>query len=392
MSEISRRRLIISIVAAAFIFLIAYVVTIIPYLKYTRGIYEFLAFLLVADLAFALPGKWRDAATIAATLVFGLAATELICAAFEANPPITARGFAAARPILGWGPTAPGVYHSSETGWGGVKIYDVDYTIDKHLLRRTLSAANGPTVAFVGDSMTFGQGLEDSQTLPQDFADLNERKIRVLNFGFPGYGPQQFLRAMETRVFDPLLKDTKIFVYETAAWHAERASCLAGFMARAPRYELHNGKLIYEGACTEGLNRILRDIFMNGAAYHRLIEPFVNAVGPHDIEIYLAELQRCAQLVKEKYGARLVIVYLAGNDKYLAKSGFTDAMIEDRLRRSGIDLIDATLSPKDFPPGASLTIPGDGHPSAIANHARAALLQHFLTAARTSGAAAVTLK
>ena len=388
MSYVSRRRLVIFFIVPVSIFLIAYVVTIIPYFKFTRGIYESLAFLLVADLAFALSGKWRDGVAVIAALIFGLATTELICAAFEANSPITARGFAAARPVLGWGPSAPGVYHSSETKGGGIKIYDVDYTIDRHLLRRTLSAATGPTAAFFGDSLTFGQGLSDPQTLPQDFADLNARKIRVLNFGFPGYGPQQFLRATETGVFDPLLKDTKIFVFETAAWHAERASCLAGFMARAPRYELHNGKLIYEGACAEGLNRILRDIFMNGAAYNRLIAPFVNVVGPADIKIYLAELRRCAELVKQKYNGRLVILYLAGNDKYLAKTGITDAMIETRLRHSGIDLIDGTLSAKDFPAGTSLTIPGDGHPSAIANRARAELLQHFLAA---PGASATTL-
>ncbi|MHB8883999.1 MAG: SGNH/GDSL hydrolase family protein [Methylovirgula sp.] len=394
MSNVSRRRLIIFFIVPASIFLIAYVVTIIPYLKYTRGIYEFLAFLLVADLAAALSGKWRDAAIIAATLVFGFATTELVCAAFESNAPITARGFAAARPVLGWGPSAPGVYHSSETAWGGVKIYDVDYTIDDHLLRRTVSAANGPTVAFFGDSMTFGQGLGDSQTLPQDFSNLNGGKLRVLNFGFPGYGPQQFLRAMETGIFDPLLANAKTFVFETAAWHAERASCLAGFMARAPRYELRNGKLVYSGACSEGLNRVLHDIFMNGAAYNRLIAPFANAVGPADIKIYLAELQRCAELVKQKYNGRLVIVYLAGNAKYLAKTGFTDAMIEARLRHAGMDVIDATLSPKDFPPGTLFKIPGDGHPTAIANRARAAMLQQFLTVARggTSKSMDITLK
>lgn len=392
MSIVLRRRLFTFLVAPALIFLIAYGVTIIPYLKYTRGIYEFLAFLLAADAAVALSGKWRDGATVIAALIFGLAATELVCAGLQADSPITARSFAAARPILGWGPSAPDIYHSSLTGRAGTKIYDVDYTIDGHLLRRTLSAAAGPTVAFFGDSLTFGQGLRDSETLPQDFADLNARKTRVLNFGFPGYGPQQFLRALETGIFDPLLSDTRIFVYETAAWHAERASCLAGFMARAPRYEMRNGKPVYVGACAEGLNRVFHEIFMNGAAYHRLIEPFMNTVGPADIEIYLAEMQRCAELVKQKYNGRLIVLYLAGNDKYLAKSGFTDAMIEARLRRSGIDLIDATLSPKDFPPGTLFKIPGDGHPTAIANRARAALLQHVLTVARASKGTIATLK
>lgn len=142
----------------------------------------------------------------------------------------------------------------------------------------------------------------------------------------------------------------------------------------------------------KGWRRVWREIFVDGAAFRRFIRPIETAVGPADIELYLAELRRCAELVKQKYGARLVILYLGGNDKYLAKSGFTDAMIEDRLRRSGIDLIDATLSPKDFPPGTLLAIPGDGHPTAIANRARAALLQHFLAVASASSGATVTLK
>lgn len=385
MSSSLRRRLVIFIVVPAIVLLIAYFITCIPYLKYTRGIYEFLAFVLVADLAIALPGKWRDAAAVVASLIFGLAAIELICAGFESDgPSIETRGFSTARPALGWGPSAPGVYHGSRMGSDGATIYNVAYTIDHNLLRRTLSAPSGPTVAFFGDSMTFGQGLPDSETLPQVFADLNARKIRVLNFGFPGYGPQQFLHALDTGLFDPLLTDAKTFVYETAAWHAERASCLAGFMVRAPRYVLRNGRLVFTGACGEGLNRAFGDIFMSGAAYHRLIEPFANRVGPADIEIYLAELRRCAELVKEKYGARLVVLYLAESDRYLAKSGFTDAMIEARLQQSGIDLIEATLAPKDFPPGTSLSIPGDGHPSAVANRARAALLQQFLAASSAS--------
>ncbi len=392
MSNILRRRLVIFIIVPAVVLSGAYFISSIPYLKYTRGIYQFLAFVLVADLAVALKGRWRDAVTVVATTLFGLAATELVCAGLEADPSVETRGFSISRPVLGWGPSAPGIYHGRRTGPGGALIYDSDYTIGDRLLRRTLSAPAGPTVAFFGDSMTFGQGLADSETLPQVYADLTGRKTRVLNFGFPGYGPQQFLRPLETGLFDPLLSDTKIFVYETAAWHAERSSCLAGFMVRAPRYELRNGKPVFVGACAEGLARVWREIFVDGAAFRRFIRPIETAVGPADIELYLAELRRCAELVKQKYGARLVILYLGGNDKYLAKSGFTDAMIEDRLRRSGIDLIDATLSPKDFPPGTLLAIPGDGHPTAIANRARAALLQHFLAVASASSGATVTLK
>jgi len=108
------------------------------------------------------------------------------------------------------------------------------------------------------------------------------------------------------------------------------------------------------------------------------VQPFVNIAKPADLQIYIAQLRRSAELVKQKYGARLIVLYLSESDRYLAKSGFTDAMIMERLRQSGIELIDATLSPKEFPPGTLLTIPGDGHPTAIANRARAALLKNYL--------------
>jgi len=379
MSPNLRRCLVVFVLVPPLICIAAYFVTVISYSKYTHGIYEFLAFLLVADLAVGSRGGWRNAAIVIAATIFGLAAIELASAAMEADPLIEPPGFYTSRPVLGWGPSAPGVYHSKKILSGGALIYDVDYTIDDHLLRRTLSALAGPSVAFFGDSFTFGRGLGDSQTLPQAYADLTARKIRILNFGFPGYGPQQFLRALETGLFDPLLSDTKTFVYLTAAWHVGRSSCREVFVTRAPRYELRDGEPVFVGACAEGLNRPLREIFMNCAAYRRLLKPFVSAVGPADVEVYLAEFRRSAELVKQKYAARLIVLYLSGNDDYLAKSGFTDAIIKERLQHFGIEVIDATLSPKDFPPGSSLTIRGDGHPTAIANRARAALLRNYLS-------------
>jgi hypothetical protein len=375
------RHIVVFVLVPIALFAAAYLITAIAYSKYTRGFYEFLAFVLVADLAVGLRGSWRNAATVVAATIFGLAAIELASAAMEANLPLYPRGFETTVPVLGWGPSAPAVYHSAEMGEGGAPIYSVDYTIDDHLLRRTLSGTGGPSVAFFGDSFMFGQGLPDTDTLPQDYADLTGRKVRVLNFGFPGYGPQQFLRALETGMFDPLLTNTKRFVYLTAAWHAGRASCRDDFMARAPRYELRGGEPVFVGACREGLVRFFQDAFMSSAAFRRFLRPVADSVGPRDVEIYLAEFRRCAELVKQKYGGRLIVLYMSGNDPYLAKSRFTDASIKKRLRQSGVEVVDATLDPKDFPAGTALSIPGDGHPTAIANRTRAALLKDYLAEA-----------
>jgi hypothetical protein len=56
--------------------------------------------------------------------------------------------------------------------------------------------------------------VNDAETLPQVFADAIERKQRVLNLGFPGYGPHQFLRELETGYFDNVVgSQPKLFVW-----------------------------------------------------------------------------------------------------------------------------------------------------------------------------------
>src|SRR5579883_2687828 len=262
---ISVRRGIVYVAIPLTLVLTAVVVTVVAYSKYTRGIYLSLGFLLAADLAIALRGGWRNATTMLASLLLGLAAIELACAALASPQPVYPRGFSVSRPILGWGPSAPGVYRSWEAGPKGGRTYDVNYSIDDHLLRRTLSGPNGPAIAFFGCSFMFGQGLPDSETLPQIYADLAGRKTKVLNFGFPGYAPQQMLRALETGLFDPLLAGAKTFVFETAARHADRAACHASYVTRAPRYELHGDEPVYAGRCAEGLRRVFRDVVVGSA-------------------------------------------------------------------------------------------------------------------------------
>jgi hypothetical protein len=88
----------------------------------------------------------------------------------------------------------------------------------------------------------------------------------------------------------------------------------------------------------------------------------------------------------------MIILYLADGDDYLAKAGFTDAKIMARLREAGVEVVDASLSPKDFPPGTLLKIPGDGHPTAAANRARAALLKNFLASSATTVVASPSVR
>jgi hypothetical protein len=97
-------------------------------------------------------------------------------------------------------------------------IYDVKYTINQYGLRQVSTPPNGrpsdesKPIFFFGDSFTFGEGVNDQDTLPQQFSVLSG--LRAVNFGVHGYGPHQILRELETarpRIVEP--RDPLAIVY-----------------------------------------------------------------------------------------------------------------------------------------------------------------------------------
>jgi hypothetical protein len=95
-----------------------------------------------------------------------------------------------------------------------------------------------------------------------------------------------------------------------------------------------------------------------------------------DMDLYAAILIRAGQLAREKYGVPTLILYLP-YDSYVRSAGTTDQQIMQRLRDAGLLVVDANLDSKDFP-GQVLGFPGDGHPTGVANRARALLVRDVL--------------
>lgn len=356
------------------------------YTNYAALYYYGLAFLLTLYLTFIFRGRLRDAGIILSAVILGLFVIEAVAIKIEARPiDIHSEGYSAAHPVLGWGPARAGVSHQTKLdAKTGRLIYDVDYTIDDRLTRKVVSSDDGAAVAFFGDSMTFGSGLADSDTLPQAFADATGRNYKVINLGFPGYGPQQFLRALETGVFDDLLRRSpRLFVYQTAPWHAERSACLSGFAWRAPRYELKDGMPVFEGSCSGRWSTTLKELFANTAAYRIFLEPLTAGVGRSEMDLYIAILKRAGEIAKEKYGASTLILYVPMTKAYLQRSGYSDEDVMEQLRAGGLNVIDARLDPNAFP-GVPLSIPGDGHPTGAANRLRAEMVKAFLNQSAAS--------
>jgi hypothetical protein len=205
-----------------------------------------LAFLALAGLGSLLSGKLRDGLVVLASLAFGLFVIETTATILEIKAsPVVTNAWSVGQPIIGWGAPHAGRFHDEKTDpKSGVPIYRADYTFDSNLLRETHSVETGPTIVFFGDSYTFGMGLNDADALPQVFADLLGRKQRVLNLGFPGYGPQQFLAEMQAGRFDGVIgAQPRLFIFLTgAALHVGRTACKPFWACQGPRYALENGR------------------------------------------------------------------------------------------------------------------------------------------------------
>jgi hypothetical protein len=87
--------------------------------------------------------------------------------------------------------------------------YDVTYTVDE-FGRREVPSGAGPYASyciFVGDSFTYGDGVEDAGTMAAAYARLHP-DVHVYNYGFHGAGPYDVLARLETGDFAHEIAET----------------------------------------------------------------------------------------------------------------------------------------------------------------------------------------
>lgn len=149
------------------------------------------------------------------------------------------------------GPPPPHVYHEGDythdfflpDEWLGYKvrpdaavtsikksdetvIYDVLYTLDPYH-RRVTPVKNAEErskyLLFFGDSFTFGEGLNDDETLPYYVAEL-ATAYRPYNYGLSGYGPQQMLAQLQSPdILENITESEGAAIYVFIDAHVERA-------------------------------------------------------------------------------------------------------------------------------------------------------------------------
>ena len=256
-------------------------------------------------------------------------------------------------------------------------IYDAHYTINDHALRATPTSnynPSAPCLLFFGGSFTFGEGVQDTETLPNQVAALLDSKYRVVNFGFPGYGPHQMLGALESGFVDKVAGDCSdvTAIYTGIAQHVGRVNGKAVWDVHGPDYQLNSaGKVQFQGHFDE-----------TGIPYLSKLEPYLykskiysllfgwQLTGPFNaqqIDLYAGIISRSRALVKQQFGADTRFFTLMWDAGFFAEDpeNFQAILKALAARELAPKVVDQEVLPTTTEFSEYKLSPLDSHPNAL---------------------------
>ena len=237
---------------------------------------------------------------------------------------------------------------------------DAVYTIDENSLR-VVSPAGRPEsepVVFCGCSYTFGEGVEDDENLPSQVA-RRRPDLRMLNFGFSGYGPHQMLANLESGRLGKICgKPPRVVIYQMIPPHVKRVVGWVPYRAHAPRYGWQGGKLCRLGHHDDRrwLAPLQKGLAKSGV-YSKLLEDWI--ISSADIELTAAVVEQSAAEVAGQFpGCEFHVLFWSFPHNPIAAS------LSAELKRRGLKLhMVEQFAPEIEDRNSRFGIPGDGHPS-----------------------------
>jgi hypothetical protein len=243
-----------------------------------------------------------------------------------------AESYTESHEILGYAPrkgqTAP-----STRRRGAETEYEVVYTIGEDGLRITPQAASGtPCVLFFGDSITFGEGVDDDESLPYRVGLALGERYRTHNFGFHGYGPHQMLAALERGLVDEVAACRPRYAFYLAIFdHVSRAAGLRSWDPHGPHYVLDQGEVVYGGHFDDGalLPAPVRKLLEKSLIFQRLQER-ASDVDADDVALFVGIVDAARDRFEHRYPGSEFHVLQWGDSEGLAGSAW------QQLRDRGI--------------------------------------------------------
>jgi hypothetical protein len=267
----------------------------------------------------------------------------------------------------------------------GRLAYSVRYTVDRDGLRVSPPPLPGPASACLlmfGDSMAWGEGLNDTETATYQLGLLSGGRIRTRNFAFTGYSAHQMLWMVRDGEVaakahcDPNLP--VLAVYQTLPNNVSRVAGLRGWDDYGPRFRLTGSdRLVYAGGFDAGESVLDDRFFVPGSLATALSRSVVwSRVFGRDRPPNSFDLRRfCVVVEASEKGLRriypklrfLAIVWPDLNDPERNRSARAAAMVTG-LRERGVPAVTVGELEPGFDAGPlPYLIPGDGHPNALMN-------------------------
>lgn len=218
-------------------------------------------------------------------------------------------------------------------------VYDVTYTIDKMGLRITPEFGipfHEEAVLFFGCSFTFGEGLEDHETMPSLVGTLS--KSKVYNFAFVGYGPHQMLSALEHGLVDSIVDcRPKYAIYQTSIFHVQRSVGNPSWTHHGPKYVLSpDGTPKYSGHFDDSPIIRRKNYFLEKSSIYKTFFENHYHLNKKDIDLYTSiVVESKRKLVKKYPGLEFHILYWTS---WSGKEKTMDEVILERFRQEGIKI------------------------------------------------------
>lgn len=284
-------------------------------------------------------------------------------------------------PDLGWAPQ-PGTVARQRRSFEGKELYDVDYTIGQNGLRissRSESPPEAECILLFGGSFTFGQGLEDQETLAWQISDQSKHDFRTYNLGVMGYGAHQMLSALQHGLVDKAVdcdreRVSHVF-YQAISDHIRRSAGRAWWITRGPKYRLtEDGDVKLSGHFEDNddyneersLAEMLGTQILKSEIYNAIVEgKYLHKYGQDTIDLYIEIVHESRQIVRSKYPcAKLHVLWWDEDD-------IDNRAVSDGLKQDGVDVhLISDILPNYEVDDLNETYrlhETDNHPNALAN-------------------------
>jgi len=285
--------------------------------------------------------------------------------------------------ILGYSPPALANKIIGKKYYDNQVVYDTTYSTDHNAQRCTFprNPNVNKSVLFFGCSITFGDGINDEQTLPYQVGKLSKEKINTYNFGYSGYGPHQMLSALDHDLVDKvILEEPKYAIYSAIPGHIVRSSGLQSWLVtwHDPNYELDKDKhLVYNGHFDDNQVKItlkdrIRAILSNSNILKRVYSPFATNLkrkqNQGDIERYIEIVSNARDIFEQKYpNSEFHVLWWGLLDSYNNDNVVKQVLEKFQQKKLRVHMVEDIL-PNFYQNNPHYQLVFDSHPTPYANY------------------------